>query len=279
MSHDPINLQFANQTVSITIPATSGECLPKHLRRHFAGCLVEQDVARTAVFRLEMPQNKQWQLWQDDILCREAESVTFLFEPLMQAVLEQLITSAHNHLVLHAGCVTLAEQGILLCGNSGSGKSTLTAHLVQKGFDYLSDEAVAVDLSLASLQGFARSLVLKAGSEFIWRNRRADNDALPLPHGITWVTPKYLGGKICTLATPTLLLFPRYEPEQDLTIMPLSPGETAFALFKNLVNARNLPEQGFRLTAELARRTPGYRVTYGDGTAVADWLRARLSEL
>jgi hypothetical protein len=276
VTHAPFALQFANQAVSITIPSSSGECLPQHLRRHFAGCLIEEDVKKSAVFRLEVPQSKQWQLWRDDTLLMEA--VTYLLEPLMQAVLEQLITPASDHLVLHAGGVALAEWGVLLCGASGSGKSTLTARLLQKGFRYLSDEAMAVDLSLDVMCGFARSLVLKAGSDFIWRGQRASNDALPLPHGITWVTPSYLGGKTIPQASPQLLLFPQFERDRDLMVTPLSAGEAAFALLQNLANARNLPQQGFRLTAELARQLPAYRVTYGDETAVSDWIHTQLPE-
>jgi len=132
MTHAPITLQFANQVVSIKIPPNSGECLPQHLRRHFASCLLEETGGEMAVFQLEMPHNKLWQLWQDDTLLLEAESVTYLFEPLMQAVLVQLIMPAADHLVLHAGGVALAEWGVLLCGASGSGKSTLTACLLKK---------------------------------------------------------------------------------------------------------------------------------------------------
>jgi len=278
MKHPPFTIQFAHQAVSIIIPDNSDECLPEHLRRHFAGCLVESTGEESIVFRLEMPQAKQWRLWQDDTLLLETEAVTSLFEPLMQAVLEQLITPAFEHLVLHAGGVALAEWGVLLCGASGSGKSTLTAILLEKGFRYLSDEALAVELSLEVMHGFARSLVLKRGSEFVWHKPQASNDALPLPHEIAWVTPSYLGGKTIPNASPQLLLFPKFEQGSDLTVTPLSSGETAFALLQNLANARNLPEQGFRLTAELARRVPAYRVTYSDETAVSDWIYTQLPE-
>ncbi len=282
MTHAPLFIQFANQAVSITIPPSSGECLPTHLRRHFAGCLAEEtagsELVETAVFHVKMPQNKQWQLWQDTTLLLEAEAVTYLFEPLMQAALEQLITPAADHLVFHAGGVALAEWGVLLCGVSGSGKSTLTARLLQKGFRYLSDEALAVDLSIDVMRGFARSVVLKAGSDFIWRSQQASNEAPTLPHGIAWITPSYLGSKTIPHASPQLLLFPKFVPGSDLVVEPMSAGDAAFTLLQNLANARNLPEQGFRLTAELAREVPAYHVIYGDETAVSDWIHAQLPE-
>lgn len=278
MSHDPLTLQFANQTVSITIPLNSDNCLPQHLRRHFAGCLAEKKGGATAVFHLKMPQAKQWQLWQDETLHLEVEAVAYLLEPLMQAVVEQLITPAAQHLLFHAGGVALADQGVLICGPSGSGKSTLTARLIQSGFGYLSDEVVALPLSLDAMNGLSRSLVLKAGSDFIWRSQPTSNEVLPLPGGLAWVTPAYLGGELCQQAMPRLLLFPQFEAGTELAINRLSAGEAAFALLQNLANARNLPDQGFRLTAELARNVPAYRVVFNDETAVISWLHNQLSE-
>lgn len=285
MTHDRITLQFAQQTISITVPSVTSECLPKHLRRHFAGCLVNEgevtlcsELAEVAVFRLVAPQVKQWQLWQDDVLLLEADTVTYLLEPLMQAVVAQLIKPEAEHLLFHAGGVALAGRGVLLCGPSGSGKSTLTARLLQAGFGYLSDEVIAVSPTLDVMQGLGRSLVLKAGSNFLWRGQRASQEALPLPDGLAWVTPGYLGGKNCHQAAPRLLLFPQFEAGANLITTPLSSAEAAFYLLQNLANARNLPEQGFRLTAALARQVPAFRVRYGDETAVASWLRAQISE-
>lgn len=290
ITHAPLTLQFANQTVTITMPPQSSDCLPKQLRRHFVGCLADDgegilstELAETAVFRLKSPHVKQWQLWQGKTLLLEAEAVTYLFEPLMQAVLEHLITPAADHLILHAAGVAWAGWGVVVCGTSGSGKSTLTAQLLQEGFLYLSDEALTLDLSLNRMQGFARSLVLKSGSEFVWRGQQASQEVLTLPQHITWVTPAYLGGDICRHASPQLLLFPQFEQGSDLTVVSLSAGEAAFALFQNLANARNLPEQGFRSTAELARRLPAYRVIYGDEAAssssvqaVSHWIQSQL---
>jgi len=128
------------------------------------------------------------------------------------------------------------------------------------------------------MQGFSRSLVLKLGSEFIWQGRRASNDTLPLPHHITWITPGNLGAKICLHASPQLLLFPQFKQNSDLHIVPMSTGQAAFALLQNLANARNLPDRGFRLTVELARNVPAYRVTYSDETAVSRWIHTQLPE-
>jgi hypothetical protein len=42
---------------------------------------------------------------------------------------------------VHAACVKLGEQGLLLCGDSGAGKSTLSYACARQGWTYLSDDS------------------------------------------------------------------------------------------------------------------------------------------
>ena len=49
------------------------------------------------------------------------------------------IASCHTT-PLHAGCVALNGQGVLLCGDSGAGKSTLSYACARKGWTYVSDD-------------------------------------------------------------------------------------------------------------------------------------------
>jgi hypothetical protein len=51
------------------------------------------------------------------------------------------ILSAINAPALHAACVSLHDQGFLLCGPSGAGKSTLSYACARAGFVYTTDDA------------------------------------------------------------------------------------------------------------------------------------------
>jgi hypothetical protein len=64
---------------------------------------------------------------------------------LFQAVLTSLNTGARWLAIIHGGSVSLDGRAAILAGTSGSGKSTLGAYLVSRGFDYLSDDMVAVN--------------------------------------------------------------------------------------------------------------------------------------
>jgi len=84
----------------------------------------------------------------------------------VQAVFSELndLASGHarDHLVLHAGAVARGDATVVVAGPSGRGKSTLTAALVQHGFDYLTDEVVALDPSTGAVRTYPKPLDLDA---------------------------------------------------------------------------------------------------------------------
>jgi hypothetical protein len=61
---------------------------------------------------------------------------------------QTLLSRIHSYddwlAIIHGGAVALNNRALLLPGSSGSGKSTLGAFLVARGFDYLSDDMIAV---------------------------------------------------------------------------------------------------------------------------------------
>ncbi len=69
-----------------------------------------------------------------------------------------------NRIMFHAGAVERGGQVIAIAGPSGRGKSTLTAALVQRGFNYVTDEIVAVDPTDRSVLVYPKALELDAGA-------------------------------------------------------------------------------------------------------------------
>lgn len=88
--------------------------------------------------------------------------VTTAEEVLGQALLAAIEHSPH--LLVHAGAVASHGGAVLFPGVSGAGKSTMTAACLLRGFEYLSDEAVAVDLGSGHVRGLSRPLMLTAWS-------------------------------------------------------------------------------------------------------------------
>jgi hypothetical protein len=65
---------------------------------------------------------------------------------------------------LHAGCVGLRNQGILLIGPSGSGKSTLVLQCLLNGFDLLAEDSVLVQPETLRATGIASFLHIRRDS-------------------------------------------------------------------------------------------------------------------
>jgi len=62
---------------------------------------------------------------------------------------------------LHAMAVLCSDAAIVVAGPSGAGKSTLCATLVNNGFPYMTDEAVAIDPASLGGHGYRKPLVVK----------------------------------------------------------------------------------------------------------------------
>ena len=79
---------------------------------------------------------------------------------LAEEVTELLITAQEEALALHAAAVAWNGATIVLPGASGAGKSSLATWLVDRGFEYLSDEITLVMKDHAVL-GLPRAVVVK----------------------------------------------------------------------------------------------------------------------
>ena len=63
---------------------------------------------------------------------------------LIEFAVFTLASRAQRLVPLHAACVGLGGQGILIMGPSGAGKSTVALHCLLAGFDFLSEDSVFV---------------------------------------------------------------------------------------------------------------------------------------
>jgi len=272
----PLAVRFANHSALVDV---RDPWLRGRLEQHLRDCLGKSENP-VATFRLVRVEGV-FQYWRDDLLCLQTSSAEKLMEPLMQDLLRRLIAPVDDQLILHAAAVALADQGILLCGGTGSGKSTLAAILVADGFDYLSDEVVNIPPSLAMMEGFARSLVLKEDWPPRWMADgawRSSSSRLSLPGGITWLPAPEIGkGGVRRQTTISRILFIRYQAGSALETVPLSAAECGFHLMQHLANAQNLPGYGLPWVTRLAQRVLAFQVSYAQPSDLIRWLRDLLA--
>ena len=132
---------------------------------------------------------------------------------------------ARRRVFVHAGCVAVDGQAIVLPGRSMSGKSSLTAALVRAGADYYSDEYAVLDN-----QGLVRPYARKP----------AIRPYQGVPAGR--VDVEELGGRVGRgPARVKLIAVLRFDPGAGWQPEPLTRGPAVLRLLDNTVAARSRP--------------------------------------
>ncbi len=178
------------------------------------------------------------------------------------------MSSLTRYLLVHAGVVASAKDGILLPGPSGAGKSTLVAALCLSGFSYLSDEVAVLEGEPLAALPFLKSICLKEGGwsmlvaafdvpQPLLRAARANGErvryfAAPQrtsPHG--WARIRYI-------------LLPVRRDGARATLAPVSRATVLAELARHSLN---LPRHGWSGVETLAGLVEGaecYTLTYHD---------------
>jgi hypothetical protein len=144
------------------------------------------------------------------------------------------IASRPDHLLLHAAAVSFAGHGVLLPGPSGSGKSLSAAALVMAGFDYLTDEAAAIDPETLEIVPYPKPISVRPTS--------AQQLGISLPAlghlGSPGLAPSsVLRAQSRGRQVPVrLLLFPRCDPGATSELIPMSRAEALVEVTSNSFN-------------------------------------------
>ena len=128
----------------------------------------------------------------------------------------RLVTQQRSHrVILHAAAVARGEHAVVLPAAMNAGKSTLTTALVERGFGYLTDEAVELPPDdPAEITGLAKPIALDHGSfEVLAHLRRLLPEELPSMYfARRWFLD---AGDVGTIhsgpARARTVIFPRYQ--------------------------------------------------------------------
>lgn len=276
MTHTRI-IQFAGNAIQLTTDSTE---LLEAVDVHFAHCLGEEKNI-TAQYQVEVRDEAKFVILKDGAEFASNLNIEQVLFQLMQDGLTMLNGASKTHLIFHAGGLAYHERGLLLCGKSGSGKSTLTAWLTANGFQYLSDEVIGLPLIGEDVQGFCRSLVLKRGSEMVWKQwqpAQTNHKFIKMNDGSAWFAPTLLNDQaVRASAKAHLVLFPTFSADAELQVETLSTSNTLFMLMQCLVNARNFEDYGMKTTKEFAQKISAYKITYSNIEQAAEWIRKTIT--
>ena len=184
------------------------------------------------------------------------ESVVLATEAVLSDLELWIAECARNRVFVHAGCVAVERQAIVLPGRTMSGKSSLTAALVRAGADYYSDEYAVLD-SRGLVRPYPRKLAVRPYS------------GAPVER----IAVHELGGGIGrSPAKVQLVAALRFDPAAGWQIKPLTRAAIFLRLLDNTVAARSRPRAVLSALEEATRDTRNLEGTRGD----ADETAARL---
>ncbi len=196
--------------------------------------------------------------------------------PLIQALLAaemamnlQMALGWRRHLLLHASAVEKDGKALIMTGASGSGKSTLSAMLGCKGWRFMGDEFVLLDLVTGDAVPFPRLISLKNEAIGAMQATALDGRFGPLmrdtPKGdIRHLVPARDAIRaMAQPAKPALLLFPSFG--FDPVVRDISPSEIFIRLTQASTNYVALGEAGFSTLARFIKTVPARAIDYRNG--------------
>ena len=181
----------------------------------------------------------------------------------------QMALGWRRHLLLHASAAERDGRALIMTGASGSGKSTLSALLGQRGWRFMGDEFVLLDLESGAATPFPRMISLK--NEAITAMQAAAPDAVfgPLmqatPKGdiMHMVPPADAIARMAESAQPALLLFPRFGHLP--AVREVAPGENFMRMTQASTNYVALGEAGFCAMTRFVKSVPARAIDYQTG--------------
>ena len=274
-------ISFANSAIAIDCPAPHSARIVRFL---FGDDFpVAPNAAPQVTYRLD---------WADGLFTLSKDGETLLrsaseagiADTLLGSACYQLAWHSQGGLLFHAGGLEWQQQGLLLPGTMGAGKTTLTAHLLGRGFNYLSDEMVFVPHAGQTMEALPRPLNLKLPARAVLKTQ-LDYALAPADHiycapATDLVPPRLFNPRSQFSAPPLrLIIFPRYQADSRFELQPLTKAQTGLALMQCLINARNLPGHGFAEISRLAKTVPAYTMRYPNFNSVGETVERLLRSL
>lgn len=180
-----------------------------------------------------------------------------------------------ERLHLHAGAAVRDGRAIVMSAPRETGKSTTLARLVLRGWDFISDEAVSVNLDDEELHGFPKPLSIKPQGRG-WVPELLSHTVPPIAevadHEIVHVPLGTVGAVAVPAAEPQIVvLLQRTESQSDAGVasLPVHPVDAVVQLMAETMDAARFGGRAVEVLARLAARCACHEVLIGAPDATA----------
>jgi hypothetical protein len=178
-----------------------------------------------------------------------------------------------EHLHLHAAAAVRDGRSVIIAADRQTGKTTTVAHLVKRGWQFVTDETVRLRRDDDVVSGFRKPLSIKPGGfDRVDHLRRF---AIPdgVGGGVRFVSVGASGGAVSDGAPGALVILLRRPPETGRATQPIArslhPADAVVGLMPHVLDARRYGAVAERL-ARLSAQCHSYELVAGSPEATAD---------
>jgi hypothetical protein len=231
------------------------------LRKNVVGALRSLEAPRTDAHVYRLTEHRDGEdvvvvVERDGDMISAAAPSSRSLANLVADVTSHAIASRPDQLVLHAAALSLNGRGLLLPGPTGSGKSTLAATLIAAGFDYLTDEAAAIDLETLEIAPYPKPLSLRPRPTVPAEPGSEPSELV----SCSALRPDSRGRKVAA----RVLLFPGYQPGAAAVLEPMRRAEAFVEVTNNSFNFVDHGGQWMEPVRRLVMQCWCGRLTVGD---------------
>ena len=211
-------------------------------------------------------EERRYHLYYGDATQIRSQNASDVLFHLFWHINSETIRRTGDFLLVHAGAVRAPSGlGVVLPGASGAGKTTLVAGLVAAGFDYLSDEAAAIDPVGRKLYPYAKALTVKRELAELFPDVRIPDVRKGWVDGQVHLIsedlrPRSLGSP-CEIG---LIVAPRYVAGARTEVVPMTPAEAAVELGRNALNLSLYRVRSLPVLVDVVRGARSYRLVSSD---------------
>lgn len=261
---------------------TTDAVLGRWLDGLFASLRVRSVPATLYGFVTDGPADRPYAVYADGELLIATEQPAFALRYLAWHVNQQAVARTTERVVVHAAGAERDGIGVLLSAESGRGKSTLVAGLVQSGFRYLTDEAVAVEPGTSLLQPFPKPIAVRPGSWQALAELRPDLDARLAPYVCEeWpIDPRSIrADAVAPPSAPGVVVFPRYVTGAPTQLERVRRVEAVRELVGQTFDFHVAGSRNLTVLADLVRACACYRLVVGDLADACELLHGLVDDL
>jgi hypothetical protein len=218
-------------------------------------------------------------VFRDTELVRSSDDPGQLVSDIIWTSIRTVVARSHERLILHSAAVALEDSSVVLLGPANTGKSTLAVTLLDRGFAYLTDEALAVEQDLV-ITGFPKPLTIDRGSwELLQHHDPRGQERIAEHFQRQWqLIPSALGSVIDS-SHIRLVIYPTFKPHAQTSTRVLSPGAALSEGARCIFTPGNEPVRAARLRelAALLTTVPCYCIEYSRATEASREIEAILA--